>query len=120
MRRYIEISKLYEKCSMNRLSSFYKWIAAGRILRLINSLGTEQQTPNADISLKNFKRVLVKCIDIIIHIFENLCMDYQMKPSEKLELGYEKGFPLLKKRILTEITQLYHHNNDTKESIKLV
>ena len=118
MRRYIEISKLYEKCSMNRLSSFYKWIAAGRILRLISSLSVDQQPPNAEISMRNFKRVLAKCIDIIVHIFENLCMDYQLKPSEKLELGYEKGFPLLKKRILIEITQLYQQNNDTKESLK--
>ena len=103
---------------MNRLSSFYKWIAAGRILRLITTISTQQQSARADFSIKNFKRVLVKCINIIVNIFESLTLDNQLKPSEKLELGYEKGFPLLKKRILIEITQLYQHNNDTKESIK--
>lgn len=117
MRRYLEIAKLYEKCSMNRLSSFYKWISAGRIFRLMNAV-TTQNANNNEYNLKNLKRVLSNCIEQIVSVLENLCIDSPLKLSERVALGYEKGFPSLKKRILAEIIQLYHYNNCIKESIK--
>ena len=126
MRRYLEIAKLYEECCMLRLSSFYKWISAGRIFRLMNSIQQQQQqqqqqqatSSTNEYNIKNLKRVLNRCISIIVSVCENLCINLPLKPSERLTLGYEKGFPALKKRILAEIIQLYHYNNHFKESIK--
>ena len=118
----MEIAKIYEYCGKKRVCSFYKWISAGRIFRLIHQI-TDVKVTNEIPRLKEFKnfnlkRVLNKCLQQNLSIFSDLRIQNQLKPREKALSNVELSFPSIKRRLLAECIQLHHFINSVKDCIK--
>jgi serine acetyltransferase len=112
MRRYLEVSGLYERLKMNRISSFYKWIGCRRIFNLIN-LSLANHSAN-----ENLKRILQICLTHLISIFENYSIKPTQTPAKRYSIGFDQGFSLAKKHVISEIVQLYNVNGSNKEAFK--
>jgi hypothetical protein len=121
IRRYLEISKLYERCNMKRAASFYKWVSAGRVFRLMQpKQQTVHQTTDLSSNDVNLKRVLKKSISQMLEIFDSWFAVKQSQSQARACFESNGIFPSMKKRILNEIIQMHHCNANIDGSIKQV
>lgn len=119
----MEIGNLYERCEMRHLSTFYKWVSAGRIFKLIEAATATKSSgfkQNA-----HFKCLLHKCRQQMIDLFPDMKIEPQEPLSNTLINANSTylnstrlGFPFAKKHIVIQIVQLLQYEQNYLESIK--
>ena len=102
---------------MHRLATFYKWISAGRVFRIIaahNQLSSHE--------LFNLGCIVKRCIKKILDTLPNLKIMPQKQPSlytSEQALAH-RGFPNAKKCLLFQLIKLFNFNRFFIESNKYI
>ncbi len=116
VKRYFEIAKLYELCEMKRLATFYKWISAVRVFKLI-------ENNNQDLSSTeyyNLNCIVRRSINQVLSVITNMKILPQLPPNLKLcdQSIINRGFPDAKKCLIFQLIKLFNYNKCYNESNK--
>lgn len=129
IRRYYEIGKLYAKCDMKHLATFYKWVSAGRIFKLMENVRNEKQSEASVTKTNNqknhqghnvyFRCLLKQCIQQMIDLFDDLKI-FAQKPlsASNVDQLTQFGFPHAKKHLILQIIQLLQHSENYSQAVK--
>ncbi len=113
----MEIGNFYSQCGMTHLSSFYKWISAGRCITLREKL----KKNNIDGGVY-FKCLANRCANQMMSLFDTYKIQEQKAPSTR-EKNYERvnfGFPIAKKYLIAQLVELLPYNKRYSEALKFV
>lgn len=115
IRRYYEISSLYDQLGMKRLSSFYRWISSSSIFRLMPN----KSSPNQDNVYQNC--LINRCVNNLIGNYELMKLSQQMKPASVEstdQYALKQGFPLAKKHMVLQTIEMFSYLNHFQETNK--
>jgi len=101
---------------MKRLSTFYKWISAARVFKMIEN-NNQELSSNEYYGLKCMVR---RSINQVFSVFDNMKILPQLSPNLQAndQNIVDRGFPNAKKCLIFQLIKLFNFNKHYKESNK--